>query len=378
MARKVDNWIDGFLYYTKESECPDSYLKWVAIYTIAAATQRKVHTHWIYWTFFPNVYVMLIGPAGKTHKSSAIRFSRKMLFEIGVPTASEAISKEALILQMKSRGVENQALAVTSSEFSSFVRTSGPPMIEFLTDIYDCDDNWEYTTKGGGTAKIERPFLSLLAGTVPSWIATEFDQTFIDSGFASRVIFVVEHEPRFYKAFADITPEMFEMREKLIEDLAEISALEGEFRWAKDASAWFKHWYEVELPREQLDYRLEGYLARKPTHVIRVSMLLSLAESNELVIEKRHFVEAEKALSDLEPKMAQAFANIGRNEFANDHERIAAEIAQAGGMTQGELIERNIHAMDKKVLDEILENLELMGKIDKVVTPGRGIEYVPS
>lgn len=378
MARKVKNWIDGFMYYTKESESPDNYLKWTAIFTIAAATQRRVHTHWVYWTFYPNVYVMLVGPAGKVHKSSSLRFARKMLVELGVPCASEAISKEALILQMKSRGIDNQALAIVASEFATFIRTSGPPMVEFLTDIYDCEDNWEYTTKSGGTATIERPFMTMLAGVVPDWIAAEFDATFVQGGFASRTLFVVAHEPRFRKAFAQITPDMDLMRTQLVEDLMEISTLQGEFHWTPAAEAWFEHWYEKELPKERLDYRLEGYLSRKPTHAIRLAMILSLAESNDLVIEERHFKQAEKYLDELEPKMVQAFAAVGRNPYANDHERIAAEIIEAGGMTRGQLVDRNIHAMDRKVLDELLENLELMGKIVKHYTPGKDIRYEPA
>jgi len=67
--------------------------------------------------------------------------------------------------------------------------------------------------------------------------------------------------------------------------------------------------------------------------------------------------------SPFEPHMVEAFSSVGRNPFANDHERIAAEIHLAGGMRYSELLKRNTHAMDKKTLDDILVTLTLMGAI---------------
>lgn len=378
MARHLSNWIDGLLKYTQDLESPDNYLIWAALHTISAATQRHVWTKWLHWTIYPNVYVLLVGPAGG-RKTAAIKISKKMLRDVGVAIASEAQSKEMLVQQMKTRGADTQALAVVVSEFASFFATSGPPMVTFLTDIWDCEEGWEYSTKSGGTVQIERPFLTILGAIVPDWIATEFDATFVQSGFASRVHFVVEHGPRFHRAFGKLPTELYN---HLVEDLMDISTQQGEFEWAQGALDWFKSWYETVLPKEEFDYRLGGYKSRKAVHLIRLSMLVALATGatveKGLVIEPAHFQQALALLEGLEPRMTQAFAAVGRNPYANDHERIAAEIAMHNGMYYGEIVERNIHAMDRKILDEVLANLEWMGKIDKEVRPGKDTRYVPS
>ena len=377
MPRQLDDWVEGFRFMTSEAEAPDSYFTWTAYATISAALQRRVYTHWIYWKYYPNIYVLLVGPAGRVHKSSTIRFARKFLQEIGVATASEAITKEALIQQMKHRGSGgNDSLAVTSSEFASFIAPSGPRMVEFLTDIYDCDDGWEYTTKGGGTDRIDKPYLTLLGGTVPTWIANEFDESFIEGGFASRTLFVYENAPRFRKAFANVTDEMMRMRAMLVNDLEVIASLEGEYVWSKDAVEWFEDWYENRWPMENLDYRLSGYLARKPTHVVRLSMVIAASRRNDLVITANEFEEARGLLTSIEPSMVEAFSSVGRNPYALDMERIAEEIILSGGMSKGELIKRNTHAMDRRVLDELLENITLMGEVSLEIRKGQQW-YVP-
>lgn len=383
--RKAGDWIQGFRYFTGESEAPDSYIFWTAMTTLSGALRRRVYVPWIYYKFYPNIYTVLVGPPGKVHKSSVIHFARQFLRELKIPIASEAVTKEGLIEQMVARAGKVQvgkelhtvsALAVISSELMTFVAPSSERMIEFLTDIFDTPDEWEYTTKGSGTKLIERPYLSLLAGTTPSWIANSFDITFVEQGLASRTLFVFENKPRFHRAFSNITTDMWDMRDRLVEDLKQIAKLQGEFTWTDDGREWFRHWYEEELPQEKLDYRLSGYLARKPTHVLKVAMLLSVSESDSMLLDERYLRTAKAALDALEPSMARTFSAVGRNPYASDLERIWSDIVFEGGMTKGEIVERNYHAMGRQAIDEQLENLTLMGVI-RMTTNGSTIYYEP-
>ncbi|KKK98359.1 hypothetical protein LCGC14_2643530, partial [marine sediment metagenome] len=106
MSRVVPggSWLRGWLYWMKESEAPDSYLIWAGLSAIAGCTQRKVSIRWVYHHYYTNQYVMLIGPAGIVHKSSTIDMVRQVYREVGIPTTSEALTKEALIEQMIKRG----------------------------------------------------------------------------------------------------------------------------------------------------------------------------------------------------------------------------------------------------------------------------------
>jgi hypothetical protein len=380
VPRHLDNWIAGWNYYLKESEAPDNYLFWAAISAIAGATQRRIWTKWLYYTYYPNMYIVLVGPPGIVHKSSTIHHVRRMLREIGVATASESLTREAFIKQMQTRGVEGaSAITALPDELSDFIRPSGHTMVEFLTSIYGSPDEWEYTTLGRGNDLLVKPFVNFLAGTTPKWISQEFDIAFVEQGFASRTLFVHELKPRFYKAFATITPDMERMYQLLVEDLLHISQLEGEFVWQKDAIEWFTHWYEVVLPAEleRHDYKIKGYLARKPTHLLKLAMVLQLAVSDELIITAERFQQSKMLLDNLETSMTNTFSAVGRNIYANDMERIYKEIIEAGSLSYKEIQRRNYHAMDKGKLDEVLESLQLMGYIRVSVNASKEIIYIP-
>lgn len=378
MARKLDNWIEGFMFFTSENESPDTYFYWIALSTLAAAVRRNVFVRWGHYNYYPNLYVILVGPPAKTHKSSSIRHSTRLLRDAGIPRGSEAITKEALIAHMIEAELEDQcAITVHPGELGTFLDASGPAMIEFLTDIYDSPDVWEYRTRGRGIEEIKAPYLNLLAGTTPSWISENFTNAFIDGGFASRTIFIVEEGPRFLKARPQITAEHLHIWDLLVEDLIHLCHLKGEFEWSPDAETWFDSWYEQEWNKQQLDYKLESYLGRKPTHILKLSMLLALAESDELVITSAHMRRARQLLEIVEPMMPRAFSAVGKNRLAQDIERIRKDIYTLGGMSYSAIRKRNYSAVDKEETDRILLDLIMMGTI-KQETRGNERWYVPN
>jgi len=377
--RLAGNWIQGFLMYTSQSESPDSYLTWAAISTLSAAMRRRTWVRWGYTNIYPNMYVVLIGPPATVHKSSTIAFTRKFLMNAGIATTSDAISKEGLIAQMMERRTpEATPITVLASELLSFLAVSKESMIEFLTDIYDCPSMWEYTTRGRSTELLEKPYLTLLGALTPGGMATSFDDQFVETGFASRVIFIHETQPRFRKARMEISPEMLAMRDALEEDLARIASLEGEFQWEESAWNWFEHWYEKVLPDNFLDYRLEGYVGRKPVHVMSLAMILAVSEGDELILTERYLKTALELLEALEPSMVKAFSSVGRNPHANDLERIWQDIITSGGMSKSEIVRRNYHAMGKMQLEETIENLIMMGAISNTVSHKGDIWYHPT
>lgn len=379
--RKLSNWLHGFLEYTKESEAPDNYLLWTAISTLAGATQRQISTKWGYLTIYPNMYTMLVGPPG-FRKSTALSFGRGLLRAIGVPMSSESMSKEAMITQMvernKMKKPPRSALTVLSSDFMTFMQTSGPSMIEFLTDIYDSPDKWEYTTKQRGSEVVKNGFVNLLAATTPGWISDTFSISFIEQGFASRCLFIYEDKLRFLRAFPKVTPEMEEVYLALIEDLQYINKLKGVIPWTQAGHDWFENWYEKEHPKELLDYRLSGYLRRKPTHVLKLAMILALSERDDKIqMDSKNISAAKRLLDFLEPKMTKTFSSVGRNPYASDMERIYEDVLENGPIQVQELRRKNRHAMDKRTFDDTMENLTLMGLLKTALVKGQLCYIIP-
>ena len=99
MSRILDDWIDSYLKYTDVSEPPKTYRLWSAIATISAVLQRKCYFQWGALTFYPNMYIILIGPPA-ARKGTAMDQARPFLEKLDIKMAAEAITREALIREL--------------------------------------------------------------------------------------------------------------------------------------------------------------------------------------------------------------------------------------------------------------------------------------
>jgi hypothetical protein len=385
--RLAGNWLAGFGFFTRESEASSQYLWWAAASTIAAALRRRVSARWQYDRIYPNLYVMLVGPAG-ARKSRAINFARKLSMAIDIPVAAEATSREGLIYHMMQHGqlqemngdlLPTSPLFVPASEFASLYRTSKESVMEFLNDIFDTesydDKPWTYETRNRDPDTIVRPYLTVISGATPSWIAENLGPAYIDHGLAARTISVYAQGPRFYRARPNITPEMYEMHRCLVEDLKTISNLHGEFRVTEDAWKWFVEWYTNIYPQEKIDYRLSTYLTRKPLHLWKVAQIVSIAESSALVLDTIHFQTALAQLEETQKMMPKAFGAIGRNPLASRTDLILSTIESSREISRSALLELYGSEVTSEELDQITNFLTITKRTAPVMSRNGDITY---
>ena len=205
----------------------------------------------------------------------------------------------------------------------------------------NCSDKWEYRTKNMGTDILHGTWLNMLAATTPAWLSGSIPLTAIGGGFTSRIIFIVEDEPRHKKAMPKMTPEEKIIQEEIIFDLEQIALLQGEMKldWGdpnipifehkiiqgdhkgkvKGCSlCWFDNWYMTKEDKLATDSRFSGYSARKHIHLLKVAMLLSICEDNNLVITAKHLELGLGLIDELEDKMVDAFGAAGRSDVGLD------------------------------------------------------------
>lgn len=393
--RKVGNWVRAYLEYTSESESPESYHLWAGISAIASAARRNVWLDQGLYVLFPNLYIAFIGPPARTAKSTALYLQRSLIRQVtGIKMGPEACSREQLIRAMAESKFDNQcALTIHSSEFSDLVDTSGILMIQFLTSIYDGNytepTGWSYETKHQGKDKIINPFLNLIFGTTPTYFAEAMPESIIGHGFTSRTIVVYEERERHTNSLPN--PNDSDLAKALIEDLRHISHLRGEFKWGGPlirtssrgkeltvAQAAYDDFYNGLYKNVPTDHRLEGFHWRKKTHVLKLAMLMSMAERDDLTIEEQDIQVAVQFLQDLEPTMARAFSAVGKNDFAAVIERIGQQVKSAGTVPLSEVYARNYSAGNSWQLDQVIETLEKMGSIVRVnkVEEGKIVTYL--
>jgi len=377
---KKSNWIEAYLAYTNESESPEEYHKWVAISTIAGAMRRGSFFDYGYFLAYPNMYIVLVGPAGRCKKSTAMRIGRGMLSEVpNVNFTTDSITRERLIQDLTQVTKDGHStMTAYSSEFASLLTSSGMDMVVFLTDIFDSPTEWSHKTKLGGTNKIKGPCLNMCGATTPDWIAKAMPLDTVGIGLTSRIVFVYHDTPRVRPPFPKLSPGQKQIRESLVKDLAAISNINGEYKWVNDeAQRAYETWYEsrIMLPNPTGDPRLNGYYERKPVHLIKLCMVVAACYRDETVITIEDFARAKALMDEIEVGMPKVFANVGKNPLATDYDDVAAAIAAHPGIEIGGLMRMFKHSVDLEQMDKVLSALVSMKRVVLKIEAGKGGAY---
>jgi hypothetical protein len=367
VTRKLPNWIQAYLAYTAESESPEEYHLWVAISAIAGAMRRQSFFNYEYFIVYPNMYIILVGPAGRCKKSTAMRIGRGMLGGVpGINFTTDSVTRERLIQDLaQSKSPDgHSSMTAYSSEFASLLTSSGMDMVIFLTDIFDSPQEWSHKTKIGGTNKITAPYLNLIGATTPDWIAKAMPLDTVGIGLTSRIVFVYQDTPRIKPPFPRLSPEQKALLPLLVEDLTSIGNIKGEYLWADgEAEKEYAKWYEARLanPNPTNDPRLNGYFERKPVHLIKLMMILAAAKNDELRLTSVDFHAALALFEQVEVKMPKVFANVGKNPLAVDYDDVLGMILTHPGISFSDLMWSFKHSVRKEELAEIIETLVSMG-----------------
>lgn len=397
--RRTSDWLSAFLDHTAELESPTNYLRWAGLSTIAAVAQRKIYRETQAYFVYPNLYVWLVGPPG-TKKTTAIRAGKRLLRGIpGVHFTPDAPSIVGIMEDFKDIAKaqkDHQSLNAFIGELSSLFENAQEGMVGFLTNIYDCDPDYRKRTRVGGNEIVPHPWFNMIGGTTPRWLGDNLTKNAVDGGLIARTVFVYSDELNFQSAEPDIDPAFLEREKTLAHDLVHIAQIYGQFDWhggksshrgkcalkctCGDAWKWYNNWYldgDARLPRIP-DNRTQGYFIRKPIHLLKVAMLLSLAKRDDRLFHLEDLVAALALLDSIEMGMKRAFSAVGTNPFATDLERIEHQIRTAGGMLYAEIVESNYHNLDDIKLSNTIASLVAMRKITKHLDGKTGLMwYVP-
>lgn len=319
-----------------------------------------------HYLLYPNMYVTLVGPPGDG-KSTAIRQGRRLLVQLeDIFFGPDSMTREEMIsiLARISEKDKTKAAAMTvhSNELASLIEPSGMHMISLLTELYDCDDSFKYSTKHQGKDVIRNPVVNILAGTTAAWIADNLPAKTVGHGYLSRKIFVYADEPRFLNPRPKSPPK--QLVDALVEDLRHIATLKGEYSYADGAADKYDYYYRKIYSKRPTDYRLTDFHSRKgKAHLLKLGMLLAVAERDEPVIHAVDFDVAYNLLNQIEPAMHKAFSGVGKYEHAVDLERILDDITKAGGMSAEDIYNQNYAVGDVEEVGRILMMLQRMGRI---------------
>lgn len=342
-GRNFPNFIDAYFDYAKDGFCPDRFHLWAGISIISAAIQRKLTLRQKKVNHYANIFTMLVShPAAG--KSTAIIRAVDILEEmrdkyaINFRIIPEQITEPALISLMNSKEFfkvgetfevpQSAGFFYASEASASALQNLHGDFIATMTAMYDSPKWFRKKIKGEEfTTEIENVCISMLAGATFNYLKELVNEKSVMGGFASRLIYVTSKERTIRDGEWDDDTEVDEKtRAALIQDLTRIHKLAGPMKVTPGFKELFKTW-QPDFDRELIELeseRLESIMSRKGTNLIKLSMILSAAESDSREVNESHFERAKALIDDAtddnsmivsEALIANKDSQLGLNEL---------------------------------------------------------------
>lgn len=318
-SRNFPNFLDAYLKYSDDNFCPEAFHRWTGISVLSAALQRKVSLKQGKIHHIPNLYVMLVShPA--VGKTTAMDIGVDLLEELKknynrdfriIPNQA---TEPALIDMMKiiqKFQVPGTGLTVNhSSGFfyaseasASALQNTCGDFVSAMTALYDCPKFFRKKLKSDmQPTEIENACVSMLAGATFNYLKELVNERSVLGGFASRLIYVVSKERKVRQIkWGQVASTDPEMKRKLLEDLVQINKLCGPVTPTQGFIERFEEWQPA-FDQEMIDMeseRREAIISRKGTNLIKLAIVLSVSESDDLVVSEKHFDKAKELIDEV-------------------------------------------------------------------------------
>ena len=399
----------------EETESPRVYHLWSALAGISACLGRRVWLPFGHMRIWPNQFVVLVGnPA--TRKNTSMNIMKRMLAEStsvrfapkdtggqrqGIITAlekaaSDEVSIEAQLNDMEKMSLEGlsveeigaleienkidprdkHVLCVCTGEFSQFLGQRNATMLDFLIEMWDGEDIYDYKTSSAGRSKsvvLTDPMLSILGCTTPSSLVEALPQQAGSKGFLSRVI-LVYGIGKYKKIPRPKDPDQ-KLKERVKARFAELNyEFSGKMEETADARKFTEDMYDK--PPVITDARFIFYNERRYTHFLKLGMLLAAGRGSHTIC-LDDYEEAYNILQATEELMPDALGEFGMSPIAAAKQTILEFLRAAQEpVTSGVLyavMHRDVKMQD---LTQCLNDLLAAGQIIREQSPSLGLVFM--
>ena len=372
------NWLQELVNQHKEYESPSSFWWWSGLFTISAVVKDNVWLDKYLYKLYPNIYVMLHADSG-LRKSAPVSMAKQLVRlvnntrVISGRSSIQAILKElGTAYTIEGKGVQqNSTAAIIASELTSSM-VDDPAAMSILTDLYDRqynNDEWKSLLKME-TFSLKNPTVCSLSATNEAHSSEYFGNRDMHGGYFARTFIIYDNKPNTVNSLM-YPPKVPTDYEYLAEYLKEVSELKGEFILQNEAREYFDHWYH-EFRRMILEQEIKddtGTLNRFDDSVLKVAMLLSLANQPDLVIDKHIISEAIEKCTHLIGSARRTSSGKGKSNFAMQKGTIIFELLRRDPpqITRAQINKKYYAQASTQEWDDIMKQLEVAGVIDSHV-----------
>jgi len=383
-----EGWLKTYYDYIGDTELCERFTLFSALVTVGALIDNKVswtRVKGLFRPLYPNPWAIMIGPAGRGHKTSAVDFAEDLLYEINPnckpKILSEKITPEAVVRFLTVEKPSNKKVTITlrrpdstglilAPELAVFLGKQhyNTGMVTLLTRLYDCPKRWSADIITRGLAPLKNVCLSILGASTPKWLGTMMPEEVYTGGFMSRFNLVLLPEHFDKRIWEPKKPEPA-LRSKIKKGMEAFSNLEGEMKLTSEANKWMTKWYE-ESPRErEHEEILEAFYSRKPEHILRLAMLLEVTGIGKLTDIGLHSLETSLQIIELLEDQTRTFLGQHTGDLRTEDVQKVLEILRKpqfkGRLSRQALISKCFRYLPGKTsqFDEVIRVLKEGGHI---------------
>jgi len=320
-TRKLGCWLDAFLEYTEPLPSPLIFKKWAGIVTLAGALERKVWTISIFGTTYPNLFVFFVAPpgVGKGLLTNRIIDLWEKLEDQYL--ASTSVSRASMVDDLRDAErrlirpsetpsiISFNSIKIASNELAVLIPAYENDFMNVLTDIYDGHSFSERKRTRDLKYKLDAPQITLIAATTPSYLSSLLPEGAWDQGFLSRTLLIYSGETILKELFGEEIKKAATWK-SLVHDLKIIADLYGKMSFTPEAAAAIGAWHRAGGPPRPDHPKLVNYCTRRTAHLLKLCMVASVSDSDDLVITVAHYQRALDWLLELEVSIPDIFKSM--------------------------------------------------------------------
>ena len=374
------NLIQEYLHYVQNTEPPTVFHRWSLLACIGALLERNVSYGDGYFTYFPNIYVMLMGESG-TRKSTAINLAKRVLEGSGyVHFSAEQTSKEKYLQDLAEQhdAFEGDAGDITTAtlfgssaeldgrvtpnfivagEFNDFIGNGNIEFMSILGNLWDWNGPpYSKRLKTGKSVTIPNPTISVLGGNTATGFSLAFPPTAIGQGFFGRLI-LIHSAPSGRKIRKPIFPDT-----ELAAQFRSIKqTVRGIMQESKIADALLEAIYKEFAPLD--DARFGSYCTRRYAQLIKLCMICA-AMRGAVLIGEADVILANTMLSHAEQFMPKALGEFGKAKSSDIAHTILGIIHSASRLV-------TLEELWKVVSQDLDTNTQMMDILRKLLDAGK-------
>jgi hypothetical protein len=390
-----DSWLDNYVKYARSinTEPPREWQFWSAVAALSASLKRQVYFWYRGIQFFPNQYIVLVGPPG-LGKGSAINPATDIAEAAGAAnffrdsvTAEKVIERLAtgflkvnvstLLAPLKN---DHCATAI-ALELPVFLSSTSDRKFSTLCALWD-QNRFEYDTKNKGTSLIKDMSFGLVGGCTPNFIQhlSQNSVSAVTGGFSARTIFIYnsERDELMDSAFGAPTKINIQLYDALVNDLKHIASLRGEMRMDISAQKLWSHKYrEHNKPDTKDDLNSDAsanFKSRISSHIIKAAIAISVSESDNLTITTSHLTRAIELIERVRDRIDIVFRAVGESPLVVVQDKVFEFIKQQGITSRSAILKRLYRHMTDEQLTQVIYILRNAGLITEL-TEGNSFKY---